>query len=61
MTNKDWKGLTRCDNIKERYRMGMVLGTGSFGSVRIGTHKGTGVKCAIKVITKKKLSEKEKY
>ena len=28
---KDFKGLKKVDNIKERYKIGRVLGEGSFG------------------------------
>ena len=31
---KDFKGLKKIENIKDRYKIGEVLGKGAFGSVR---------------------------
>lgn len=31
LTFKDFKGFKRVENIKERYKIGRVLGEGSFG------------------------------
>lgn len=33
---KDFKGLKYVKNIKDRYKIGRVLGEGSFGCVRLG-------------------------
>ena len=54
---KDFKGLKYVENIKERYKIGRVLGEGSFGQVRIALHRLAGVKCAIKIIRKDKINE----
>ena len=47
---KDFKGLKKVENIKENYKIGRVLGEGSFGVVRIAQHRKTEIKC----ITKRK-------
>eukprot|EP01024_Parvocaulis_polyphysoides_P025803 TRINITY_DN2345_c1_g1_i1.p1 TRINITY_DN2345_c1_g1~~TRINITY_DN2345_c1_g1_i1.p1 ORF type:complete len:343 (-),score=41.49 TRINITY_DN2345_c1_g1_i1:302-1330(-) len=44
------KTLTSC--CMEDFDMGVILGTGSFGRVMLGTHKKTGVVCAIKALSK---------
>ena len=49
---KDFKKLKKIENIKDRYRIGRVLGEGSFGQVRIAEHRAAGIKCAIKLIPK---------
>ena len=41
--------------------MGKELGSGAFGTVKIGTHKVTGVPCAIKIIKKSSLAVAEVY
>ena len=52
---KDFKGFKKIKNIKERYKIGKVLGSGSFASVRIAQHRKANVKCAIKIIKKDKV------
>ena len=56
LTFKDFKGLKKVENIKERYKLGRVLGHGSFGEVRIALHRQAGLKCAIKIIKKEKIN-----
>ena len=57
MNFKDFKGLKRVSNIKDRYKIGRVLGEGSFGQVRIALHRQADIKCAIKIIRKDKVNE----
>jgi len=40
-------------NIKDRYKIGEVLGKGSFGEVRKCKHKQAQVKLAMKILSKK--------
>lgn len=54
---KDFKRLKKIQNIKDRYRIGRVLGEGSFGQVRIAEHRAAGIKCAVKLIPKHKVHE----
>ena len=48
-------------NIKSIYKIGHVLGEGSFGSVRVGLHRKANVKCAIKIINKDKINSHPVY
>jgi len=57
MTFKDFKGFKKIDNLKDRYKVGKVLGEGSFGQVRIALHKNANIKCAVKIIKKEKINE----
>ena len=54
---KDMVGFKEIGNIKDRYKIGQVLGEGSFGQVRIAMHRQANVKCAIKIIKKEKISQ----
>merc|ERR1712070_331451 len=45
--------------IKQKYIMGDVLGSGNFAEVRLGTHKETGAKVAIKIIEPKDAEDME--
>ena len=56
---KDFRGFKKVDNIKDRYKIGRVLGEGSFGQVRIALHRQAEVKCAIKIIRKDKINDHE--
>lgn len=53
---KDFKGLKYVENIKDRYKIGRVLGEGSFGQVRIALHRQAEIKCAIKIIRKEQVN-----
>ena len=52
---KDFKGFKKVLNIKFRYKIGRVIGEGSFGQVRIALHRQANLKCAIKIIRKDKI------
>lgn len=49
--------MKKVKNIKDRYKIGRVLGEGSFGQVRIALHRTADIKCAIKIIRKDKINE----
>lgn len=57
LTFKDFRGFKKVQNIKERYKIGRVLGEGSFGQVRIAMHRSADIKCAVKIIRKDKINE----
>ena len=42
-----------------KYELLKVLGTGSFGKVKLGRHCVTGLQVAIKIMSKKKLADNE--
>ena len=52
---KDFKGFKQVENIRTRYKIGKVLGEGSFGTVRIAQHRQADVKVAVKIIGKEKI------
>lgn len=54
---KDFKGFKKVLNIKFRYKIGRVIGQGSFGQVRIAIHRLANLKCAIKIIRKDKIEQ----
>ena len=54
---KDFRGFKYVKNIKDRYKIGRVLGEGSFGQVRIAMHRAADIKCAVKIIRKDKINE----
>ena len=56
---KDFRGIKKANNIKDRYKIGRVLGEGSFGQVRIAMHRQANYKCAIKVIRKDKFENRK--
>ena len=45
----------------EHYKLGKELGRGAFGVVKVGTHRKSGVPCAIKTVIKEKLDEYDVY
>lgn len=53
------KSIFSQSEIKQKYSIGEVLGTGNFAEVRLGTNKQTGEKVAIKVIEPKDSDDEE--
>lgn len=49
---KHGKELELIGDIKERYKVGKVIGKGSFGTVRQATFRQAKVECAIKIVPK---------
>jgi len=47
-------------NIKETYKIEATLGKGSFATVKKAKHRATGERFAVKVLSKKKMSEEDK-
>ena len=54
------KAASNVHNIEDFYDIGSEIGTGRFSSVRMGTHKATGKKYAIKILDKTDMDAKEK-
>jgi serine/threonine protein kinase len=52
-TARMFKSIFKQDDLKTKYSVGEVLGTGNFAEVRLGTNKETGEKVAIKIIEPK--------
>ena len=50
--HKDGEGFRKIDNLKSFYKIGRVLGQGTFGQVRLCLHREANVICAIKIIKK---------
>ena len=47
-------------NIKETYKIEGTIGKGSFATVKKAKHRETGVRYAVKVLSKKKMNDEEK-
>ena len=47
-------------NIKETYKIQKTIGKGSFATVKLVKHRATGVYYAVKVMSKRKMSEEDK-
>ena len=45
--------LRKIADINQRYHLGNVIGSGTFGQVRYAVHKKLNLICAIKIIDKK--------
>jgi serine/threonine protein kinase len=45
--------------VSNDYKLGDLLGRGSYGEARIGVHNQTGIKRAIKIISKRNASQSE--
>lgn len=59
LTFKEFKGFGKISSIKDKYKIGKVLGKGSFGSVRLCLHRKANIKCAIKMITKESIDKQK--
>ena len=55
------KAFKKVERFTDLYKIQKELGNGSFGSVRLGQHRKSGVPCAIKIIKKSLLSQAEVY
>ena len=53
------KNLQYIDNIADYYEILQELGEGNFGEVKLAKHLRSGVLCAIKVVNKRYLREKD--
>lgn len=47
-------------NIKETYKIEATIGRGSFATVKQAKHRESGVRYAVKVLSKRKMSEEDK-
>ena len=55
---KDKMKFKTVDRFPLHYKVKKEIGTGAFGSVKLGSHRQTGTICAIKFIKKSSLSHK---
>ena len=46
-------------NIKETYKIEQTIGKGSFATVKKAKHRESGIRYAVKVMSKKKMSEED--
>ena len=53
------KTLKYVKNVGQYYEYGKILGQGTYGIVRKVTHKKFNMTCAMKIISKSKIYEKE--
>ena len=53
------QSLRRITNIADHYQIGKVIGKGSYGEVVQAKHASLGIVCAIKVISKEKMSSSD--
>ena len=58
---KAQKSFKKVERFTDLYKIQKELGSGSFGSVRLGQHRKSGVPCAIKIVNKSLLSQAEVY
>jgi serine/threonine protein kinase len=57
----DYRGFKRIKDIKDLYKLGDVLGKGTFGEVRKADHIKAKFVCAVKAIDKVKLRNNQVY
>ena len=60
MRASDFVGKTK-GKLKDFYRIGKVLGMGSFGEVRMVVHRESGAQRAVKVLRKSRMDENDKH
>ena len=60
MRASDFVGKTK-GKLKDFYRIGKVLGMGSFGEVRMVVHRESGSQRAVKVLRKSRMDENDKH
>ena len=58
---KQFSSFKQITKFSEHYKIGKELGSGAFGTVKIGTHRVSGVPCAIKIIKKSSLAVADVY
>jgi len=58
---KSQRSFKTIDSFIDHYSVRRELGSGAFGSVKLGTHKKSGVLCAIKIINKRSLQVADVY
>lgn len=46
-------------NIKETYKIEGTIGKGSFATVKKAKHRASGIKYAVKILTKKKMTDED--
>lgn len=57
----DYRGFKKVKDINENYKLGDVLGKGTFGVVKRADHTKAKFVCAVKMIDKKKLKNNSTY
>ena len=55
------RGFKKTERFTEQYSVRKELGSGAFGSVKLGKHRRSDVPCAIKIIYKTKLRERRVF
>ena len=59
LTFKDHRGFKYIKNIKKKYTLKQVLGAGNFGQVRLAYHQKAEIACAIKLMDRSTVEERE--
>ena len=55
LSYKEQRAFKQIENFMDHYEVKREIGSGAFGSVKLGKHKKSNVPCAIKIISKKSL------
>jgi serine/threonine protein kinase len=61
LSYKESMKFKRVERFHQHYSIRKELGSGAFGSVKLGTHRKTKMPCAIKVIRKEDLQRHNVY